>query len=199
MGGAYAMLENQDSNVGRLLRKLEELKLSGNTIVLYFSDNGPNGHRWTGATSQRFSLARLQIGRNGRYFLPARDGISSGGIKRSGRAPNCSYFINWTSSKGKMTWIADVHTAGKYHVSIDYTCPAEDMGSTIPLSFKGANLTGKVDPGWDPPIKSNQDTVPRNPVESQMKDFKTLASARSHSRQAKAILSSPPWRCLESQ
>ncbi|HVW37112.1 MAG TPA: sulfatase-like hydrolase/transferase, partial [Pirellulales bacterium] len=43
-----AMIENQDQNVGRLLAKLDELKLSENTIVVYFSDNGPNTMRWTG-------------------------------------------------------------------------------------------------------------------------------------------------------
>ncbi|MCB1080030.1 MAG: sulfatase-like hydrolase/transferase, partial [Verrucomicrobiae bacterium] len=45
---ALAMLENQDWNVGRVLAKLEELHLQENTIVLYFSDNGPNTFRWTG-------------------------------------------------------------------------------------------------------------------------------------------------------
>ena len=73
-----------------------------------------------------------------------------------------------------MTWNLDIHTAGKYKVSIDYTCPLEDAGSTIQLTFKNAKLEGKVTPGWDPPIKTNQDTIPRDPQESQMKDFKTL-------------------------
>lgn len=45
---ALAMVENIDDNVGRLLRKLEELGLDDNTIVIYFSDNGPNGSRWNG-------------------------------------------------------------------------------------------------------------------------------------------------------
>lgn len=43
---ALAMCENIDWNVGRIMQKLEELKLSENTIVLYFSDNGPNSWRW---------------------------------------------------------------------------------------------------------------------------------------------------------
>jgi arylsulfatase A-like enzyme len=43
---AYAMLENIDWNVGRILNKLQELKLSEQTIVVYFHDNGPNGKRW---------------------------------------------------------------------------------------------------------------------------------------------------------
>ena len=45
---ALAMMENLDDNVGRVLKRLDELKLADNTIVIYFSDNGPNGHRWTG-------------------------------------------------------------------------------------------------------------------------------------------------------
>jgi arylsulfatase A-like enzyme len=45
---ALAMVENIDWNVGRVLRTLEELGLAENTIVVYFSDNGPNGNRWNG-------------------------------------------------------------------------------------------------------------------------------------------------------
>ncbi len=45
---ALAMVENIDYNVGRVLDKLRELGLEENTIVLYLSDNGPNGWRWNG-------------------------------------------------------------------------------------------------------------------------------------------------------
>jgi len=41
-----AMCENIDWNVGRVLRQLDKLKLTDNTIVIYFSDNGPNSWRW---------------------------------------------------------------------------------------------------------------------------------------------------------
>ncbi|MFB6247715.1 MAG: arylsulfatase [Salinibacter sp.] len=43
---ALAMTENLDWNVGRLLDRLDALDLTRETIVLYFSDNGPNGWRW---------------------------------------------------------------------------------------------------------------------------------------------------------
>jgi arylsulfatase A-like enzyme len=43
---ALAMCENIDWNVGRVINKLKELGLEENTIVLYFSDNGPNEWRW---------------------------------------------------------------------------------------------------------------------------------------------------------
>ncbi|MDD2600098.1 MAG: arylsulfatase [Kiritimatiellae bacterium] len=45
---ALAMCENIDWNVGRVLKKLDDLGLSKNTIVIYFSDNGPNSFRWNG-------------------------------------------------------------------------------------------------------------------------------------------------------
>ena len=48
-----AMTENIDKNVGRILRRLDELKLSDNTIVVYFSDNGPNSWRWNGGMKGR--------------------------------------------------------------------------------------------------------------------------------------------------
>lgn len=50
---ALAMCENIDWNVGRLLEKIDELALAEKTIVLYFSDNGPNSWRWNGGMRGR--------------------------------------------------------------------------------------------------------------------------------------------------
>ncbi len=50
---ALAMCENVDWNVGRLLKKLDNLQLADNTIVVYFCDNGPNGSRWNGGMKGR--------------------------------------------------------------------------------------------------------------------------------------------------
>lgn len=320
---ALAMVENQDWNVGRVLRKLDELGLADNTIVLYFSDNGPNTPRWNGGLRGRKGStdeggvrsvcfirwpARLPKGRTvreiagaidllptltalagvprvgnlpldgrdlsplllgtptqwpermlfaswngqvsvrtpryrldaaGRLYdmqvdpgqtrnlaltlpeiasrlrqavaqwrremfgtesgrptlgnetvdprpipvgyrefpitmLPARDAEPRGGIRRSASAPNCSYFVNWTNLAGHIVWNVDVHTTGTYEAIIDYTCPLADAGSVIELRFKGSRLIGKVAPGWDPPLYTNQDTLPRPPAESQMKEFRPL-------------------------
>ena len=329
---ALAMMENQDMNVGRVLAKLKEHKLEENTLVLYFSDNGPNSLRWTGGmkgkkgttdeggvrsvcylrwpaklpaghtvaqiagaidllptltsltgvkrvgdkpldgrdlsplllnketdwpdrmifstwagnVSVRTQSHRLDTGgrlydmvtdpgqttptndkdpvlatklvesvkawrqemldasdvkksktqggkKNGgggnsvdprpipvgyREFpitmIPARDGEPRGGVKRSSGAPNCSYFVNWTSKDDSMVWLLDVHTEGRYEVTMDYTCKQPDVGSTIELSFQEARLMGKVEPGWDPPLYTNQDTLPRPDGESPMKEFHTL-------------------------
>ena len=45
---ALAMCENIDWNVGRLLSAVDDFGLRDNTIVIYFSDNGPNSYRWNG-------------------------------------------------------------------------------------------------------------------------------------------------------
>lgn len=330
---ALAMVENQDRNVGRILRRLEEHGLAGNTIVLYFSDNGPNTMRWTGGMKGRkattdeggvrsvcylrwpeelpagntvtqiagaidllptlTSLAGIQrvgvkpldgrdlspllrkqsvtwpermifstwagnisvrtqthrLDNSGQLFdmvadpgqtkpvnenepelvaqlkeavsnwreemfgfadarskgestggktkpgggnaidprpipvgyrefpitiLPARDGEPRGGIKRSSAAPNCSYFVNWTSVEDSMVWLLDVNAAGNYEVTIDYTCKVADAGSLVELAYQNSRLTGRVEPGWDPPLYTNQDTLPRPDGESQMKEFHTL-------------------------
>lgn len=318
---AMAMLENQDSNVGRVLRKLDELDLAENTIVVYFSDNGPNSWRWnggmkgrkgstdeggvrsacflrwpaklpqghtvadiTGAIDLLPTLASLAgISRGGdkpldgrdisplligtarewpermifstwagrtsvrtpqyrldhtgdlydmiadpdqtkpvnakrpdvaselaeavvnwrnevsggetaagnrravdprplpvgypefpRTWLPARDAEPLGGVKRSASAPNCSYFVNWTSPEDAIVWEIEVNQPGEYKVELRYTCALPDVGSTIELAFQDSRLTGKVQPGWDPPLYTNQDTLPRPPAESQMKEFRLL-------------------------
>jgi arylsulfatase A-like enzyme len=50
---ALAMVENIDWNVGRLLAALDEQGLAEDTIVIYLSDNGPNGWRWNGGMKGR--------------------------------------------------------------------------------------------------------------------------------------------------
>ncbi len=42
----YGMCENVDDNVRRISQTLDELGLTDNTIIIYLSDNGPNGYRY---------------------------------------------------------------------------------------------------------------------------------------------------------
>jgi arylsulfatase A-like enzyme len=44
----YAMVENIDQNVGRLMATLGRLELTDNTLVLFMCDNGPNTRRFVG-------------------------------------------------------------------------------------------------------------------------------------------------------
>jgi len=45
-GKVYGMVTNIDENLGRLFAKLDELELADNTIVIFLTDNGPNGPRY---------------------------------------------------------------------------------------------------------------------------------------------------------
>ena len=74
-----------------------------------------------------------------------------------------------------MIWQIDVQTSGDYDVVIDYTCPLADVGSMVELSFQGSRLAGRVALGWDPPLHTNQDTLPRSAAESPMKEFRPLS------------------------
>ncbi|KAA5542656.1 sulfatase-like hydrolase/transferase [Roseiconus nitratireducens] len=44
----YAMVENIDQNVGRLLAALDQQQVADDTIVIFLTDNGPNGKRFNG-------------------------------------------------------------------------------------------------------------------------------------------------------
>jgi hypothetical protein len=120
--------------------------------------------------------------------LPARDGVPNGNIKRSASAPNCSYFVNWTRPEDSMTWDIEVATTGDYAVEIQYTCPEADAGSLVQLSFGGKKLEGKVTPGWDPPLYTNQDTIQRPAAESKMKEFRPLNLGTIHLEKGRGLL-----------
>lgn len=327
---ALAMVENIDWNVGRVLQKLDVLALAEHTIVLYFSDNGPNSWRWNGGMkgrkgsvdegglrsplcvrwtgtipsgvrigeiagavdllptladlagvevqaqkpldgrslkplllaedagwtdrilySFRKSRDRMQVSvRNQRFrldpegqlfeiatdpgqsedvagrfpedaeqlrsaaqewleevaahvgpddrpflvgraamtLLPARDGVPHGGVERSARAPNCSYFTNWASTDDAMTWDIEVAEAGKYEASVYYTAAAEAVGSVIEVSFEGAAVRGTIqEPHDPPPYGAEADRVPRV-GESLVKDFRPLTLGEVDLPQARGSL-----------
>ena len=311
---ALAMCENIDWNVGRLVKKIDDLGIAEDTIIVFFHDNGPNGPRWNGGMRGRkgstdeggvrsplfvrwkgkidpgrevepiasaidlfptlvdlagipvkwgqpvdgISLKPLLIGggavawperslishwrgrvslrtqqfrldEKGRLYdmvadpgqtkdvaadheevanrlraeverwkeehlagsktdlrpfvighpgakltqVPARDGKTSGGIKRSNRFPNCSYFTNWTSVDDRITWEVEVGASGKYAVDVYYTCAEEDLGSKIELSLGSASIHGVVSKANDPPIAgAEHDRFKR--AESYVKDFKPM-------------------------
>lgn len=50
---AYAMVENIDWNVGRMLKLLDELGLADDTIVLFLTDNGANSDRYNAGMKGR--------------------------------------------------------------------------------------------------------------------------------------------------
>lgn len=53
----YAMISNIDENIGRLQDHLKKLDLFENTIIVFLTDNGPNGHRFVqGLRGQKTSV-----------------------------------------------------------------------------------------------------------------------------------------------
>ena len=310
---ALAMVENIDHNVGRIVDKLQELNLEENTILVYLSDNGPNGWRWNGGmrgkkgstdeggvrsplfinwkntipgsknitqiasaidilptlaglagieaktlkpldginmeslifeenpswesrfiynhwnekTSVRSQEFRLDNenrlyhipsdwgqakdvaknypevytsllnakenwleevphpSTNSRPFtighpgfkitqLPARDGIAHGGIKRSNKYPNCSFFTNWKSLEDKITWDIEVLSDGDYEVIMYYTCTQNNVGATLYLEFDSGNLSKTITEYHDPQLEGMEnDRTPR--IESYIKDFKPIS------------------------
>jgi len=42
----YAMVSNIDDNVGRILKKIDDLRLTTNTVVIFMTDNGPQQRRY---------------------------------------------------------------------------------------------------------------------------------------------------------
>ncbi|MBM3981142.1 MAG: arylsulfatase [Planctomycetes bacterium] len=53
IGRAYGMIENIDTNFGRLMKALDDKKLAENTIVVFLTDNGPGGVRWNAGLRNR--------------------------------------------------------------------------------------------------------------------------------------------------
>ena len=105
--------------------------------------------------------------------IPARDGIAKGNIRRSNKFPNDSYFTNWTSTSDSIVWRTDVLADGCFDVEIYYTCPPEDVGATVELSFADKKLINKVSEAYNPSLTGmGNDRVARQ--ESYVKDFKPM-------------------------
>lgn len=106
-------------------------------------------------------------------LLPARDGVPVGGIQRSSRHPNCSFFTNWTSTADAMEWNVDVGRSGRFAVTVYYTCPESALGSRIALVSADKEVSAHITEAHDPPIEGEaDDRVPR--TESYVKDFRPL-------------------------
>ena len=116
--------------------------------------------------------------------LPARDGTVAGGIVRSNKFPNCSFFTNWTNTEQSISWDVLVNEAGSYRVELHYSCPQDDVGSTIELRHGESSITAKVRRAHDPPlVGAADDRVKR--VESYVKDFRPLKMGVIHLKQGR--------------
>ena len=119
--------------------------------------------------------------------IPARDGIAHGNIQRSNRWPNDSFFTNWTSASDSITWDVEVLAEGDFEVELYYTCPPEDLGSTIELSFAAEKITKQISVAHDPPLQGMEhDRVER--MESYVKDFKPMKMGTIHLKKDQGLL-----------
>lgn len=114
----YGMVENVDFNISRVLEKLDELKLTDNTIIIFMTDNGPTG------------VERYNGGMRGK-----KGEVHEGGV----RVP-C--YISW---KGKINHrIIDFPTA---HIDIMPTilsfCDINDYKTAFPID--GLNLRSLIE------------------------------------------------------
>ncbi len=107
-------------------------------------------------------------------YLPARDGVPHGGVERSAKAPNCSYFGHWTKLDDRITWDIDVATAGKYEAVVYYTCSRANVGSKVELSFGNRHVTAVVDQPHDPPLYGAEHDRADRGSESLVKDFRPM-------------------------
>ena len=140
---ALALCENIDWNVGRVLEKLDELDLRQETIVIYFSDNGPNSYRWNGGMKGR------------------KGSLDEGGL-------HSPFFIRWPDQIPAGTSIA--HIAGAIDLlptlvdlaDIDFQPPKPLDGRSLrPLLLESGS-------NWEPrslfSVKQNQVSCPHAAV-----------------------------------
>ncbi len=112
--------------------------------------------------------------------LPARDATASGGIQRSAKAPNCSYFTNWKSTEDAIVWPIEVLEAGNFEVEMHYACPSSSVGTQVELSFGEQRISAKIRQANDPPaVGPEHDRVPRK-TQSPMKDFRPVLLGKIH-------------------
>jgi arylsulfatase A-like enzyme len=119
--------------------------------------------------------------------LPARDGKPHGGIKRSNKHPNSSYFTNYSKVEDYISWDIDVLAAGDFAVQVYYTCAPEETGSSLKLKFGTDELDFKVtEANHSEALNQKYDRVERE--ESYEKDFKAMEAGVIHLEKGRGTL-----------
>ena len=120
--------------------------------------------------------------------IPARDGTSSGEIKRSNHYPNCTYFTHWINDNDSITWNAEVPKEGDFEVTVYYSCAEDAIGSVFEVSLGKSKIEGIIKEAHNPEqFGAAEDRVIR--AESYVKDFKPLNIGTIHLQKGKGTLS----------
>lgn len=123
--GFYGMVENIDENIGRLINKLDEWKLSENTLVIFMSDNGMTGG---GSGSPGKDLAAGHP-----FFNAHQKGLKGSNEEGGSRVP---FFVRWP---GKVKPGVDIDRIAA-HIDILPTLAAL-TGADLPANqVEGRNL-----------------------------------------------------------
>ncbi len=120
--------------------------------------------------------------------LPARDGVPHGTIQRSAKAPNNSFFVNWTSADDAITWDVDVASTGRYDAVLYYTCAEGNQGVRVRLQQEGGGqVEAQVTEVFDPPLydKSKERVADSHYF---VKDFRPLHLGTIQLQQGRSIL-----------
>ena len=108
--------------------------------------------------------------------LPARDGVEQGGIKRSNKFPNDSYFLNWKSTDDKITWSAEVGASGVYAVKLFYA--AKEAGGKYHLRFGQSKLDFTLAEANDTALMGAEDDRSRRSESYTNRAMKNSATCR---------------------
>jgi len=134
--GFYGMVENIDENMGRLLAKLDEWKLTENTLLIFMSDNGMTGG---GSGSQGKDLAPGHP-----FFNAGQKGLKGSNDEGGVRVP---FFVRWP---GKVKPGQDIDRIAA-HIDILPTLAAVTGAALPPDQVEGRSLLplmeGHAD-GW---------------------------------------------------
>jgi arylsulfatase A len=95
--------------------------------------------------------------------LPAHEGFFTGGItyEASDWGWCNDWFVNWTSLQDTMYWKVDVNEATRYKVSLQYTCPEENIGSNIIVQHQYQMIESEIKEAFAGAIIPNYEQVAR--------------------------------------
>ncbi len=157
-----ASLTDIDTQIGRLLRTLDEMKLADNTIIFYSSDNGPEDYRVKNAANAGVGNAGLLRARKRSMY---EGGIRTFGLLRwPGRVP--AGRVDDTNIIGAVDWLPTVCKLAGVALPADAQIDGEDVSDiwlgksrprSKPLYWEWLfNVQGAAD-GYMPPMLAVRD------------------------------------------
>ena len=140
--GFYGMIENIDENMGRLMEKLDQMKLSENTLLIFMSDNGT-----TGGGPGNGVIGKNEDGKPMVFYNAGMKGMKGSIYEGGTRVP---FILRWP---GKIQSGVDIDTLAG-HIDILPTL-VDIAGGTVPeeLGVEGRSLLPLIqnpEADWEP-------------------------------------------------